>query len=258
MNNLALQKQAEKLVRKAGEIVLSYRFKEVNCRGKKDGGLVTDADLASEEFLIRELGKLEPSVSFFSEEEGELVGSSDYCWVIDPLDGTTNFAYGLPHFCISVALTYKKRPILGFVYEPVLDKMFFAQQGKGSFLDGSPLRVSQTKNMNEALLLFCIPRKDKGSSKLFEQVLRLSQKAFSIRLLGAAALDQSYVGAGHIDGMFFEKLSWWDVAAGSLIIQEAGGVVSDYTNNPLEIGFNSLVAGNPWIHEQLIKELSKG
>jgi myo-inositol-1(or 4)-monophosphatase len=254
---IGLQKEVESIIRRTGEIILSYRFKKLSRVVKPGAGFVTEADLAAEEFLIKELSKIEPGIAFFAEENGKSnQGSSDYCWVIDPLDGTTNFAYGLPHFCISVALTHKNKPMLGFVYQPLLNEMFFAQEGKGAFLNGSPLKVSGVKRIEDAFLLFCIPYgKNAGSFKLFEHVLQLSQKAYSMRLLGAAALDQSYVGAGRLDGMFFEQLSWWDVAAGSLIIQEAGGKVSDYKGNPIKPGFKSFIAGNPWIHELLVQEL---
>lgn len=253
----SLNKQVSALIRRAGGLVLDYRFKNLQRQEKQGAGFVTEADLASENFLIAELSSLEPGVAFFAEENGYAnPTSSDYCWVIDPLDGTTNFSYGIPHFCISVALTHHDRPVMGWVYQPLLDELFVAERGKGAFFNGMPMKVSSTKDLEAAFLLFCTPYgKNERALKLFEKVLLLSQRAYSMRLLGAAALDQAYTAHGRLDGMFFEQLSWWDVAAGSLIVEEAGGKVSDYAGNALTPEFSSLVAGNPWIHEALVEQL---
>ncbi len=256
MNISVLGDQVESVIRQAGKLLLSYRFKPLVRTEKAGAGFVTDADIATENFLIQELAKIESSIAFFAEENGDSrKGAAGYCWVIDPLDGTTNFFFGLPHFCISVALTFNDEPILGFVYQPLLDEMFFAEKGRGAFLNRKSIKVSNVSRIEDAFLLFCIPYgKNEGSLKLLEHVLQLSQKAYSMRLLGAAALDQSYVASGRLDGMFFEQLAWWDVAAASLIIEEAGGRVSDYSGNPIRPGFRSFVAGNPWIHELLVQE----
>lgn len=255
----ALSKTVEAIVRQAGKRILSYRNQPLERVQKHEAGFVTEADRATEDFLVAELAKLDSSTAFFTEENGASnAGSSDYCWVIDPLDGTTNFTYGLPHFCVSVALTYKQQPIMGWVYQPLLDEMFVAERGKGAFVNGSRIKVSKVQRIEDAFLLFCIPyAKNEGSLHLFDTVLKLSQTAYSMRLLGAAALDQAYVAAARFDGMFFEQLQWWDVAAGLLIVEEAGGKVSDYAGNALQPHFTSFVAGNPWIHEHLIRVLAK-
>jgi myo-inositol-1(or 4)-monophosphatase len=254
MDEAQLLPQVESIMRAAGDIILAHRFKPLQRVEKKGAGFVTVADTESEAYLIEHLSKLIPGIGFFAEENGHKQGSNDYCWVIDPLDGTTNFAYGLPHFCISVALTYKNKPLLGCVYQPLLNEFFWAIKGKGAWLNGKPIHVSQVRRIQESFLLFCIPyNKNEGSKKLFDTVLTLSQQTYSMRLLGAAALDQSYVAAGRLDGMFFEQLSWWDVAAAALVIEEAGGRVSDYEGNQLTPHFTSFVAGNPYIHEKLVK-----
>jgi len=257
MNEAAIRPHVERIMKKAGDIILSYRFKPLERVEKKNAGFVTIADTAAETYLMEELSKLEPGIGFFAEENGHTTSKNDYCWVIDPLDGTTNFAYGLPHFCVSVALTNKDRPVLGCVYQPLLNEFFYAATGKGAYLNNSPIKVSGTQTIKDSFLLFCIPYgKNEGAQQLFEKVLMLSQKSYSMRLLGAAALDQCYVASGRLDGMFFEQLSWWDIAAGSLIIEEAGGVVSDYNGSPVSPHFNSFIAANPRIHEELVKIFS--
>ena len=253
-----LRTAVEPIIRKAGEIILSYRFKQLKRVEKKEAGFVTEADTATENFLIKELALIEPGVAFFAEENGQIASKSDYCWVIDPLDGTTNFSYGVPHFCISVALTYKNRPVLGMVYQPLLNEFFMAERGAGAWLNGQRIQVSKVATLEESFLLFCIPyRKNPEAQKLMSNVLFLGQHAYSLRLLGAAALDQAYVAGGRFDGVFFEQLSWWDVAAGSLIIEEAGGVVTDYQGNALTPAFTTFVAGNPHIHKLLVAQLGR-
>jgi myo-inositol-1(or 4)-monophosphatase len=258
MNAVQIRPYVERIMKNAGEIILSYRFKPLKRTEKENAGFVTPADIHTETYLIEELNKLEPGIGFFADENGHQPGTNtDYSWVIDPLDGTTNFASGLPHFCISVALTYKDKPILGCVYQPLLQEFFYAIPGQGAYLNDAKIQVSSTCTIKDSFLLFCIPYgKNEGAQRLFENVLSLSQKSYSMRLLGAAALDQSYVACGRIDGMFFEQLSWWDVAAGSLIIEEAGGMVSDYNGNPLTPSFTSFIAATPKIHEQVVKIFS--
>jgi myo-inositol-1(or 4)-monophosphatase len=271
----SLEHALEVLVREVGRLLLSYRFQQLPRIEKRGAGFVTHADLAIESFLVEALEKLEPGISFFTEEQGmstalkacsltaPLPGMvaqetvKDYCWVIDPLDGTTNFSYGLPHFCISLALTYKHRPQLGIVYQPLLDEFFYAQRGRGAFLNGQRLTISSVHTIADSFLLFCMPyKKDNESKKLIEHVIALSQESYSMRLLGAAALDQAYMAAGRLDGMFFNQLSWWDVAAGSLLIEEAGGIVSDFQGNSIAPSFESYLAATPLLYEKLRARLS--
>lgn len=245
------------IIKQAGELLLSYRLKPLARVAKPEAGFVTQADTAVEEFLVTKLANLDPSISFFTEENGNArQTASDYCWVIDPLDGTTNFAYGLPHFCISIALTYRHVPQLGFVYQPLLNELFIAERGKGVVLNGVPIHVSAVSGLEDSFLLFCIPyRKNAQSKKIFSKVLELGQQASSLRLLGSAALDQCYVACGRLDGMFTEQLAWWDIAAGSLIVEEAGGLVSDYQGKAINPQFNTYVAANPAIHTALVNTL---
>jgi myo-inositol-1(or 4)-monophosphatase len=247
----------ELIIRQAGDLLLSYRFKQLPRTEKKDAGFVTEADRATEQFLIKNLSRLAPEIGFFAEETGKTNGGNDYCWVIDPLDGTTNFSYGVPHFCISVALTHRDMPVIGFVYQPLLNELFFAQKGKGAFLNGKPIAVSKTKSLEDSFLLFCTPYgKNDEAKKLFKSTLELSQQAYSLRLLGAMALDQCYVACGRFDGIFTQELAWWDIAAGMLIIQEAGGIVSDFKGNGVGPDFRTYVAGGREVQRLLVDRLT--
>lgn len=241
-----------RVIEQAGDLLLSYRFTPLKRTAKPGAGFVTQADKDVEYFLIEQLSGLFPEATFFSEENGKSARESAYCWVIDPLDGTTNFSYGLPHFCISVALTYNQEPILGVVYQPLLREYFFAQKGAGAFVNDKSIFVSTTHRLSDAFILFCIPYgHNERARRMVSAVVELSQSVVSIRLLGAAALDLAYVAAGRFDGLFFEQLAWWDVAAGSLLIQEAGGAVTDYKGSHLVPTFGSVVAGSATVQAQL-------
>ncbi|MGE0206408.1 MAG: inositol monophosphatase [Candidatus Babeliales bacterium] len=249
-----LKLQVEPIIRKAGEILLFYYHKQMTWRDKKDQGFVTEADLASETFLMQELANVMPEASFFAEESGKRGNQdADYCWVIDPLDGTTNFAFGIPYFCISVALTYKQQPVFGMIYVPLFDELFYAQKGAGAFLNDQKITVSKERSLDRSLFLVGFPyAKGKAFLSVLHHLEDISPRTYAFRHLGAIALDQAYVACGRADGIFFEDLSWWDVAAGLILIQEAGGIVSTYTGKPVIPGYRSYVAGADLMHRKLL------
>lgn len=254
-----LKKNVEKIVREAGQIQLSYFKKALSLkRHEKDGaGIVTQADLESEKFLIQELSLLIPGASFYAEESG-ISGDSEYRWVIDPLDGTTNFAHGLPHFCISIALTQRDEVIFGMIYQPVLDELFWAEKGQGAWLNGTQLAVSAPDSLSKSFLVVVIPYPGFLQGEEFYKLLCSTvPSAFSYRHLGACALDLAYVACGRFDGIFFAGLAWWDFAAGQLLIKEAGGIVTDFNGKGISIISQSCVAGGPLVHEALSKLLFK-
>ncbi len=240
----------EPIVRKAGDILLSYYGKQLIRQEKPRHGFVTEADHASEQYLIENLAKVLPEASFFAEESGKS-GSGEYCWVIDPLDGTTNFAHGLPYFCISVALTHKDIPIVGIIFQPLSNEVFFAQSGKGAFLNGDKINVSAPVGFDKSLIALGLPYAKSKSVPLIHAAESVIKQAYAFRHLGAIALDLAYVAAGHLDGVFFTHLAWWDVAAGMLLIQEAGGMISDFTGNALNPAYNSCIAGGLQVYETL-------
>lgn len=247
--------QVEPIVRKAGDILLSYYGSDLTRRIKKLGGFVTEADIASEQYLMEQLAAIFPGVGFWAEESGSSC-TGDYCWVIDPLDGTTNFSQNLPYFCISVALTYREIPQLAIVYRPLLNELFYAQRGKGAFLNGAPIKVSKPADLGRSILVVGLPYVDsKRFIPMIDTIRRIAPRAFAFRHFGAAALDQAYVACGRFDAVFFEDLAWWDVAAGMLLIQEAGGKVTDFEGNAIDASYKSFVASSEHIHALLQKML---
>ncbi len=252
-----LREQVEPIIRKAGGILLSYFNKPIDCAFKEGGSFVTEADIKSEEFLKKELAKVFPEAAFFAEESGKS-GSGDYCWVIDPLDGTTNFCHYQPYFCISVALTYKDEPVFAVIYAPVLKEFFYAEKGKGAFLNGKPIKVSQPENFNMALVGVGLPYAVSDCFlALFEKMKEVEQTAYSFRHLGAAALDAAFTACGRFDGFFLGELGWWDVAAGMLLIQEAGGQVTDFQGAPVGPNYKTLVGGGKLVHGRLSEILKE-
>ncbi len=243
--------QIEPIVRQAGDILLSYFGGKLERKMKDGNSWVTQADLESEKFLISEIGKAFPGTAFFAEESG-VSGQGDYCWVIDPLDGTTNFVQGLPYFCISVALTYQNKPIFGVVYRPLLNEFFHAYQGQGAYLNDVRIHIKQ-QELDKSVLVVGLPyAKTKRYSKIVDSLGAIAPHAYAFRHFGAAALDLAYVARGSLDGVFLIDLGWWDVAAGMILIQEAGGFVTDFTGKPVNQDFTTFVAGGQKIHAQLI------
>lgn len=248
------QRILEPIIRQAGVILLSYYGKTLTRQEKKESGFVTEADCASEEYLIQQLGNIFPQASFFAEESGKK-GKADYCWVIDPLDGTTNFTHGLPYFCISIALTYKGNPEVGIVYQPLTNEFFFAEKEKGAFLNGKPIKVSSPINFNQSLIAIGLPYQSKKRSALLHKGEKIAQQAYGVRHFGAIALDLANIACGRIDGVFFTYLAWWDVAASILLIEEAGGVITDFSGQPLSKNYTSCIAGGRMVYSQIQKIL---
>jgi len=258
INLLDIKKDVQDTMRKAGEILLSFFGTALTKRDKEGSGFVTEADVASEKFLIEYLSAILPQASIFAEESGEThTGNSEYCWVIDPLDGTTNFAHGLSYFCISVALTYKGEPVLGCIYCPTLKEMFYAQKDAGAFLNDNAISVSSVSSFDESFLAIGVPyRKDDAYLKRFITAFSdIMGKSFAFRHFGAAALDLAYVACGRFDAIFFEDLAWWDFAAGKLLIKEAGGVITDYKNNEITAASKSLIGASGTVHQELLNIL---
>ncbi len=247
------QRALEPIVKKAGDILLSYYRTPLARIEKKKHGFATTADLASEKYLIKSLSKLFPEASFFAEESGKSGGSKDYCWVIDPLDGTTNFSYGLPYFCISVALTHHDQPIIGALYQPITDEFFFVESGKGALLNGEPIQVSQPTQFDQSLVAMGLPYGRIKRKELVHAAESVAKSAYAIRHFGAIALDLAYVACGRIDGVFFTYLAWWDIAAGMLLVEEAGGIVTDFQGKPIRPDYQTCVGGSKMIHDRIME-----
>ncbi len=248
MNLDVLGLQVKEIVQEAGALVLSYYQQHLAHQVKKDGSFATQADLASEKYLIERLGILIPGASFFAEESG-ITHGNDYCWVIDPLDGTTNFARGIPYFCISVALTHHDKRLLGVVFSPLLNELFYAVKGGGAFLNNKPLHTVAQQKLARACIGFSLPYEHHND--LCKLVHQLEPRVYSCRVLGAAALEIAYTALGRLDAVLFEGLFWWDMAAASLIVEEAGGVVSELNGTSLSSTSRSFIGGSKPIVQEL-------
>jgi myo-inositol-1(or 4)-monophosphatase len=255
-----LVSEVNPVIRQAGAIVRSYFGKTLKKTDKRDGSFMTEADIASEKFLLPKLQEIVPQATILAEESGEHgPGNRGLRWVVDPIDGTTNFAHGFPYFSISVGLTLDDEPIFGAIYNPVLDELFYAQKGKGAFCNGSPIHVSSRTTLSDLVISVGISArcrlKDLGG--FWDRFENVACQIRTFRKLGSAALDMAHVAAGRLDAAFFGDLSWWDIAAGIVIVKEAGGVIRDIDSREVRPGFTESFASNSQISRPLIDLLKK-
>ncbi|MCU0610626.1 MAG: inositol monophosphatase [Candidatus Eisenbacteria bacterium] len=243
----------EQVARDAGALLLRYFRRPLAVSYKGVANLITEADTASEHLIRERLAPIVPDAAFLGEESGGELSLSGMSWVVDPLDGTTNFAHGFPWFSVSIALVEHGVPVRGVVYHPVLDELYAATAEAGAFRNGVPISVSTTGSLVDALLTTGFYYHKGGELArqiaLFE---RAHQRVQTIRRPGSAALDLAYVAAGHFEAFWEQGLSPWDVAAGYLLVQEAGGRVSDYAGRPVRIGEGETLASNGYLHDEMV------
>jgi len=254
-----LLKTAVEAGQSAGTLLLRYAATGFQIEYKNPINLVTDADRAAEQCVIDHLKTRFPDHHFLAEERGrDNEGSSPYRWIIDPLDGTTNFAHGYPAYCVSIGLEYEGRCILGVVFDPSRNELFTAIEHRGAHVNGRPLHVSQTQTLNSSLLVtgFAYDIREAKRNNL-DHFVNFALKTQGLRRTGSAALDLCYVAAGRFDGFWEVRLNPWDMAAGSVIVREAGGHLTDFTGNDLSIYGQELVASNGRIHEAMLAVLSQ-
>ncbi len=247
---------AIKAARAAG-LVLSQKFGSV-LRVRKKGAidLVTEADLAAEKVILEMLKDLFPDDRILSEEAGTVSGSSARSWIIDPLDGTTNFTHGFPFFAVSIGLEVEKEIVLGVVYNPFMDEFFEAKKGEGAFLNGASIQVSGTQALKDALLATGFPYDIKRrADRVFEWYRKMTFSSRGVRRAGSAALDMCYVASGRLDGLWEEGLKPWDTAAGTVIVLEAGGRLSTCEGETFSPYRPSIIASTPLIHEAMVGTL---
>ncbi|BAZ93928.1 inositol monophosphatase [Thiohalobacter sp. COW1] len=250
---------ATRAARAAGDIIVRYvdRLDELNVASKERNDYVSEVDRRAEDAIIRILRKAYPDHGILAEESGTQAGSNDeYQWIIDPLDGTTNFLHGFPQFAVSIALSHKGRLEQGVVYDPLRQELFTASRGSGAQLNNRRLRVAQRKGLEGALLGTGFPFKTHEHLEAYLGMFRdLLLETSGIRRPGSAALDLAYVAAGRLDGFWELKLNPWDMAAGVLLIQEAGGIVGDFTGGHRFMQSGNVVAGNPKVFAAIVKKL---
>lgn len=246
----AAEKAARGLVRDFGEV----EQLQVSRKGPAD--FVSAADRKAEDILRAELQRARPDFGLLMEESGETKGRDGHRWIVDPLDGTTNFLHGLPHWAISIAVEKDGEILAGCVYEPLRDELFWAERGAGAFVNHTRLRVAGRRRLEDAVIATGMPFKGHGDSPTFlAQLDAIMPQVAGVRRFGSAALDLAYVAAGRFDGFWETGLAPWDVAAGMLIVSEAGGFVTQVDGGRDPLGTGSVLAANDQMHVQLLRLL---
>jgi len=247
----AVRRAARGLARDFGEV------SELQVSKKGAADFVSAADLKAEQVLFDELIRVRPGYGFLGEERGAVPGTDKtHRWIVDPLDGTTNFLHAIPHFAINVALEREGQVVAGVTYNPATHDLFWAERGRGAFLNDRRLRVSARARLDEALIATGIPFLGHGQHATFlKELHQLSQRVAGVRRFGAAALDLAWVAAGRFDGFWERDLGAWDIAPGLLLVSEAGGAVSDADGGDAMLATGSVCAANPAIHALLVDRL---
>ena len=243
---------ATQIARQAGALLLPYFHRRVKVEYKGEVDLVTEADRASEALIVEQLQAHFPDHAIVAEEGSRLAGASAYRWHVDPLDGTTNFAHGFPIFAVSLGLEKEGEMILGVIYDPTRDEMFVAEKGGGARLNDQPLHVSSVNHLAEALLATGFPSKKRHKNANIHLYHQLNMRSHGVRRPGSAALDLACVASGRLDGFWEFHLQPWDVAAGKLLVEEAGGCITDIQGRPHRLDSASIAGSNQLLHSQLL------
>lgn len=243
------------LAKKAGKEIIKYSHQNQIIRVKAKTQIVTQADLAADKIIINGLKKKFPDYGILSEESGEKKSTSKYLWVIDPLDGSTNYSIDSPIFAISIALFLKKQPILAIAYAPAMKELYVAEVGKGTYLNNKRIKVSKTKQLSQSLFTYCHGSKQKDIKRAMKIYNQIKLKTLDSRQLGSATLELGFVAAGRTDCITIPGAHPWDVGAGVLFVREAGGKVTDFFGQEWNLKSRDMVASNGKIHAQLIKLL---
>lgn len=241
------------LAREAGALLMSF-FGKVAIEYKGDVDLVTEADRGSEKLIVERIRRQWPDHDLIGEEGSRRETGSDFRWYVDPLDGTTNFAHGFPVFCVSMALEHKGERIAGVIYDPSRNEMFAAEKGGGSRLNGAPIHVSQTARLAESLVATGFPSHKRHKNPNIHFYHQITLRSHGVRRAGSAALDLCYVACSRFDAFWEFNLNSWDTAAGVLLVQEAGGKVTNFSDAPFSIDSREVLATNTILHGEMLKE----
>ncbi len=241
--------------KEAGEILLRASRKKTTHRLKSRHDIQIPADIQSEKSIIRAIRKNFPTHSILAEESGEQLRDSEYLWVIDPLDATINFSRGIEEYCVSIALTHRGQPIIGVVYQPALKKLFVAERGKGALLNGKRIFVSRQKDPITMLIATDNSADPQTRRRNLATMSRIGLDVRHVRVFGSAALHLARLAAGSLDVYYRTTFHYWDVAAGVLLVQEAGGRVTDFFGKPFSRESEGVIATNGMAHTQIVSKL---
>ena len=250
---------AVRAARRAGSIINRAALDGggLNVTSKRVNDFVTRVDHAAEEASIEVVRKAHPDHGFLAEESGRTAGEAEYVWIIDPLDGTTNFIHGFPQYCVSIAIEHRGAIAHGVIYDPVKNELFTASKGRGAFLNDRRIRVSKCQKLADALVGTGFPFRELKRIDLYmRQLQALISGSSGVRRAGAAALDLAYVACGRLDAFWEMGLSAWDMAAGALLIQEAGGLVGDFAGDATYLESGDIAAATPKIFTALLEALA--
>jgi len=244
----------EAIAREAGGLLMGHFRRHVKIEYKGSADLVTIADRESEALIIECIRRHFPTHDVMGEEGTRIETGSDYKWYVDPLDGTTNFAHGYPVFCVSLAVEFRGQRVAGVIYDPTRDEMFSAEKGNGARLNGEAIRVSSTPKLAESLIATGFPSHKRHKNPNIYFYHQLTLRSHGVRRAGSAALDLCNVAAGRYEGFWEFNLNPWDTAAGVLIVEEAGGRVTDFSGGPFQIDSRETLASNGLVHNELLGE----
>jgi myo-inositol-1(or 4)-monophosphatase len=249
----AARKAGRSLARDYGEV------EQLQVSIKGPGNFVSAADHRAEDIIFNELSKARHGYGFLMEERGEVPGPDrSHRWIVDPLDGTTNFLHGNPLFAISIALEREEQLVAGVIYNPVMDELYTAEKGKGAFINDRRLRVAARRSLQECLLVTGIPHRGRsGHSRFLDECSALMRESAGLRRTGAACIDLAWTAAGRFDGYWEHGLKPWDMAAGILLVREAGGIVTDMAGGSQMLETGGIAVGNPLVHRQLLATLQQ-
>jgi myo-inositol-1(or 4)-monophosphatase len=247
---------AIKAVKTAGEALLDIYGKTTKSF-KSDQSVVTEADLKADSLIKNIIENKFPNHSILSEESGKTIKTSDYLWVIDPLDGSTNFSVQNPFFAVSIALINNQQPLMGVVYSPIRNELFLAKRNEGAFLNTNLINVEKNSTLEKSFIAFCNGR-DRYTRELMIKIYsKLKMKNNVVRQVGAASLELCYVASGRFGAFLMPGINSWDIIAGALIVQEAKGIVTDFHNNEFSIDSNNVLASSSSLHARLLRIIGK-
>jgi len=249
---------AKEAAYEAGKILRQKlgKLRQIETKNNQETNLVTEADTESETKVIGIIRARFPEHQILSEEDGTFRSDSEYKWIIDPLDGTTNFTHAFPIFSISIGVEFRGEVIAGVVYDPMRDEMFYAEKGKGAYLNDSPIHVSDVQSIDKAMLVTGFPYNIRENPDFCtERFVAFLQHAQAVRRLGSAAIDCAYIAAGRLDGYWEVSLQPWDKAAGQLLITEVGGIVTNFEGGEHDLYAPPILGSNGFIHESMVRVL---